>query len=262
MSLLRSAYRLIRREAQAHRTAVRVLVGFVVPLFLAWFLVLFRSSFANSAAALTFIAVITALAILGRRVSGFVASVSSALWFDFYLTTPYDKFTISQRANLEATICIVVVGIIISELAATGRRHSERAQREADYVADVHQLAVLASGTATSSEVIDFVAASLVDILELRDCVYERDVVGDPYARIIADGTVMHVGLQWPAREIGIPGPKSEIEVHWRGESLGRFVLFPTPGAPISLHRRIVAVSMANLAGAVLNRDEEHRPRN
>ena len=44
-----------------------------------------------------------------------------------------------------------------------------------------------------------------------------------------------------PPSRLGIPGPEAEIVARWRGRALGRFVLTPTPGDPISQERRAVA---------------------
>jgi hypothetical protein len=73
----------------------------------------------------------------------------------------------------------------------------------------------------------------------------------------MSNGEVVHVGLHWPVGEIGIPGPEAEIPTEWRGLAMGRFVLTPTPGQPISVERRIVAVSLAKIVAASLN--EQHR---
>jgi len=242
----------VRRGLREHRLSVVGVAALLVPFGLALALVPFRGTFANTAAALTFLAVITAIAILGNRLCGVLALASSAIWFDFYLTKPYDFFTISHRPDLETTICIVAVGLIVNELAAANRRSYRRASQESDYVRATHQMAVMVGGDVMVAQVIEFACQCLRDVLMLRECTFESTPSGLPYARIIADGTVVHVGLQWPTKELGIPGPRAEILAQWRGEAFGRFVLTPTPGEPVSLDRRVVAVSLANLAAGAL----------
>jgi len=51
---------------------------------------------------------------------------------------------------------------------------------------------------------------------------------------------------------VGLPGPELELPVQGRGRILGRFVLKPTPGYPVSKQRRIVAVALAAQVGAAL----------
>ena len=58
--------------------------------------------------------------------------------------------------------------------------------------------------------------------------------------------------MRWPAREIGIPGPQAEIVAQWRGRVIGRFVVTPTPGFPVSQERRVVAVSLVDVVAAGL----------
>jgi hypothetical protein len=251
----------VSRAIRGHRDAVVGLVALVAPFVLSLALVPFRHSFANTAAALTFVAVITAIAILGNRASGILASLSSAVWFDFYLAKPYDRMTISHRPDLETTICIVIVGLCINELAAANRRFYRRAAQESDYVATLHQVAVQLSGKFVIDDVIESIIGSLQEILGLRECFFEREITGLPLARIVADGTVIHVGLQWPTKELGIPGPQAEILAQWRGETLGRFVLTPTPGHSVALERRVVAVALASLAAiAIASNGEKEVP--
>src|ERR1700677_2378017 len=100
-------------------------LAIVVPLVVAAILVPFRGTFANAAAGLILVVVIVAVAGGGTRFSGFVASVSAAVWFDFFLTKPYDSFVISQRADIETTVSLLVVGLLVSELAARSRHFSK-----------------------------------------------------------------------------------------------------------------------------------------
>jgi hypothetical protein len=208
----------------SHRNRWAVLAALVAPLGLCALLVPLRASFTNSAAALLLVAVIAAVAVAGRRFAGFVASVSSALWFDFFLTRPYDQFAISHRNDIETMVCILVVGFIVTELAARSRHHFE-----------------------ASNE-----TSSLSQLLELRDCRFEAHMSDPPLARIGPSGEVTHVGLLWPVDNIGIPGPQAEILAQWRGHVMGRFVLTPTPGLPVSIERRAVATSLAELVAAAL----------
>jgi hypothetical protein len=252
--------RVAGRSVRERRGAAAGTLALVAPFVLAVSLASFRGTFTTTAAALTFVAVIAAVSILGSRVSGLLATASSAIWFDFYLTKPFDRLTISHRPDLETTICIIVVGLCVNELAGANRRSYRRAGQKSNYVTTVHELAVMVSGDFTLEEILRFAEQSLREVLLLRECTFERVETGLPYARIVAEGSVVHVGLQWPTKELGIPGPRAEILAQWRGRSYGRFVLTPSPGEPVSLDRRVVAVSLASLvAGALAT---ERRPAN
>jgi hypothetical protein len=235
-----------------YRRRVTFVLALVVPLGVAAVLVPFRGTFASTAAALVLVAVIVAVAVAGTRVAGFVASVSAALWFDFFLTRPYERFAISHRPDVETTIAILVVGMMVTELAARSRHYSRVSSEESAYVVMIRELTDLATSATKSSVVIESVVHSLVPLLELRACRFESDLADPPLARILSSGAVVHVGLNWPVEDIGIPGPEAEIVTEWRGRTLGRFVLTPSPGQPVSLERRVVAVLLASVVGATL----------
>jgi K+-sensing histidine kinase KdpD len=78
----------------SRRDTVAVLAGLAAPLALAAILVPFRGSFPNTDAALALILVVVAVAANGYRPAGYLAAVSAAVWFDFFLTHPYERFTI------------------------------------------------------------------------------------------------------------------------------------------------------------------------
>lgn len=243
----------LQRRRQRHALAGALLV----PLGVAAAFVPFRASFTNVGAALALVAVIEAIAIVGRRAGGVVATLSAAAWFDFFLTAPYERFAISQRPDLETTISLVVVGLMVTELAARSRAHRLVAGEESVYVSLLAATAAGASA-ATHEELISRATEDLTSLLSLRECHFEADVSGPPHAQILADGRVAHVGVNWPADELGIPGPVAEIPCVWRGSLRGRFTLTPSPGVAVTAERRIVAVALVNVVAGSLS--EGRRP--
>ncbi len=215
-------------------------------------LVPFRPSFANTAAALILVAVIVAVAALGNRAAGFVATVSATVWFDFFLTRPYEKFDITHRPDIETAVCLFVVGLIVTELAARNRHHHETAVEEADFVGLIHDVSELAASGAPSRDVVERVRRELVPLLLLRDCRYESGGTSHPMTRIEHDGQVLLAGRTWAVDQLGLPGPEVELLVQIQGRTLGRFVLTPTPGTPVSHERRVVAVAIADQVGPSL----------
>ena len=135
-----------------HRDQIALLAAVVLPLAMAAILVPFRSIFANTAAALILVTIIVAVAALGNRVAGIVATVSATVSFDFFLTRPYEKLAITHRPDIETAICLFVVGIIVTELAARNRYHRATAVEEADFVGLIHDVSELATSGASSRE--------------------------------------------------------------------------------------------------------------
>ena len=242
-----------------HHARWTLLAALFAPLGTALAFVPLRASFTNVGAALVFVALIEGLAIWGRRRVGYVATVSSVIWFDFFLTTPYERLTISRRADLETTIALVVVGVVVTELAASWRRHREHAGHQGAHVAMMASVASSLAGDSTVEELLASTSSALIDVLHLRTCHFEDDLSGPPHAQILVDGRVAHVGMSWPAHEIGLPGPVAEIACSWRGEPLGRFLLGPTPGEAVTREDRVVAVALVNMVSARVH--EERRAR-
>ena len=69
----------------------------VAPLVACAVLALFRDSVANTNAALGLVLIIVAAAATGIRAAGIVAALSSAAWFDFFPTEPFNSFKITDR---------------------------------------------------------------------------------------------------------------------------------------------------------------------
>src|SRR2546428_173356 len=79
-------------------------------------------------------AAVVAVAATGYRPAGFLAAASAAAWFDFFLTRPYERFTITRREDIETTVLLLVLGIAVTEIAVWGRRQHAAASRRAGYL--------------------------------------------------------------------------------------------------------------------------------
>jgi K+-sensing histidine kinase KdpD len=235
-----------------HRDAVAAGAGLVLPLGVAAALVPFRASFAGTAAALVLVTVIVGVAVFGNRMAGCIATVSATVWFDFFLTRPYQRLAITQRADLETAISLFVVGLIVTELAARSRHHRGVAAEETDHVGLIYDVSELVASGASVDQVLGRAQSEIVRLLHLRECRYEPGRPNRPRHHIGHDGHVILAGQVWGVQRVGLPGPEIELPVDSRGRTLGRFVLRPTPGYPVSLQRRLVAVAMADQVGAAL----------
>ena len=223
-----------------------------LPLGIAGILVPFRSTFAAPAAALVFVAVIVAIAVVGDRLSGILATVSSTLWFDLFLTRPYERLAITHRADIETAVSLFIVGVVVTELAARNRTHHSMATREAGHVDLLYELSELVASGAPAGDVIERARGALTDLLGLRSCRYEQGPRARTRLTIEHDGLVFLGGNVWDVDDVGLPGPEIALEVHGRGVVLGRFVLCPTPGLPVPYQQRVVAIALTDQVGAAL----------
>ena len=123
-----------------HRQYVIVALAVTAPLAVAAVLVPFRDSLTNAAAALILVAVIVAIASSRLAVRGFSPVSRRPCGSTCFLTHPYNSFDIHGRDPREMTICLLVVGLGVTELAAR-RRHLRRvSEEESHYVAMVREL--------------------------------------------------------------------------------------------------------------------------
>jgi K+-sensing histidine kinase KdpD len=237
---------------RGHRDEIALAAALLAPLAVAAALVPFRTSFANTASALVLVAVVVAVAANGRRMAGFIAAVSASLWFDFFLTQPYERFAITHRSDIETTISLFVVGIAVTEIAVRNRFHRGVAQEESSYVGLIYRLSELVAGGAPADRVIEVATDALTELLYLRSCRFVDGVSRQRLTRIEHDGTVHLGAFRWGVHQMGLPGRELELQVYSQGRQLGRFLMEPTPGSPISLERRVVAVAIADQVGSAL----------
>ena len=235
------------------RDRLAVAAGFVAPLALAAVLVPFRSGFANTDAALAMIVIVVAVAAAGNRLAGYVAAVSAAAWFDFFLTRPYETFDIHRAADIETTVLLVVIGAAVTEIAVWGRRQYSAASRRAGYLDGINDAARSVAAGDSPSAVVDRIAAGLIQLLALRSCEFQYGIagIGGP-ARLEHDGTVTLAGQPYdPPTGDWPPGVGLELLVESGGRLRGRFLMRPGQQWP-SREQLLVAVGLADQAGAAL----------
>jgi K+-sensing histidine kinase KdpD len=238
------------------RGYLAILIGLAAPLALTAILVPFRTSFPNTDAALTLILVVVAVAAFGSRPAGILAAVSAAVWFDFFLTRPYERFSITRTSDIETTVLILVIGVAVTEIAVWGRRQQLAATRRAGYLAGINLAAGTVAVGGSASALIDDVSRRLVRLLSARECRFEHGVAGlGRPARLRQDGEVVTPDQQVLAVDRdGLPAT-TELLVENHGVLRGRFLLIAEPGARPTVEQRLVAVAFADQVGAALAAD-------
>jgi K+-sensing histidine kinase KdpD len=236
------------------RDNVAVAAGLVGPLALAAILVPFRTNFANTDAALAMILLVVAVAAAGNRLAGYVAAISAAAWFDFFLTRPYEQFTINRATDIETTVLLLVIGVAVTEIAVFGRRQHAAASRRAGYLDGINDAARAVASGASPATLTDRIAASLVELLSLRSCQFQYGVagIGRP-ARLEHNGHVVYQGQTYDLRLVNLPADTDiELLVESGGRLRGRFLMRPEPDAQPTREQLLVAVALADQAGAAM----------
>ncbi|MEV0291703.1 DUF4118 domain-containing protein [Kribbella sp. NPDC050820] len=246
---------------ESYRNPVLV-AAVVVPPAVCGLLIPFRDNFDNANLALLLVVVIVAIAAFGVRPAGILAAVSSAVWFDFFLTVPYNSFDIRHRDDIETTLLLVVIGAAVTEIAIWGRRQQARASRHRGYLDGVITASQAVAAGGSTDELIDQVRAELTAVLGIDGV---RFVAGGKLSGapvLNADGTVTRGGRVLKVERDGLPtNAEIELAVQHAGEVRGRFLL--TAAARIArpdLEQRQVAVALADQVGAALSTHQPLHP--
>jgi hypothetical protein len=239
---------------QMSRDQIAAVAGLAAPLALTAILIPFRSSMPNTDAALVLILVVVGVAASGRRMAGVLAAISAAVWFDFFLTMPYERFTITRRTDIETTVLLLAIGVAVTEIAVWGHRQRAAAARRAGYLDGLNAASRAVAVGASAGSLTGQICGQLTQLLSLADCRYQNGAAGIGHpARLLRDGRVVLGDQTWDISRAGLPGGTDiELLAEAGGLLQGRFLLTPGPRTLPSLEQRLVAVALADQAGAAL----------
>lgn len=245
----------MRTFSRVHRDRLATAAALLLPLAAAAVLLPWRSSVPNTDMALLLVVTVAAVAANGHRTAGVLAAVSAAVWFDFFWTVPYERFTITGHTDIETTVLLLVVGAAVSELAARGRRARRVVVRDTAYLHALRSTSAMVADGRDSREVVEQVQVQLVALLGLRAARFEQGrLIGRP-PRLTNDGGLTWGQVRWNLDEHGFPDVDIELLARSDGRTRGRFLLTPVAGSAPSLESRQVAVMLADSAGDALAHD-------
>lgn len=232
------------------RDRITLLAALLAPLALCAALVPFRDSFANTNAALLLVLVVVAVAANGNRVAGVLAALSAGVWFDFFLTQPYEHLTINNRSDIETAVLLLVVGVGVTEVAAWGRRQQMLVSRQAGYLAGIQAAAQVVAEGGAVNPLVEQVAGQLTRILGLTACRFDYGT-GLDHPRLGRDGQITWRGEVWDVEHQGMPQERdTELIVETGTRFWGRFLLSGGPATRPSQNQRQFAAALADQVGA------------
>jgi hypothetical protein len=221
----------------------------------------FRSDVTNTALALVMVAVVVVVVTPGRRLAALVAGISAGLWFDFFLTRPYESFAINRSADIQTTVLLFVVAVGVGELAARDRHHRTENTSGRDGLAAIQSVSELVAQGVAAKPVLDAVRDALVPLLHLESCYFDSSGAPVTVPFIDRPGYVSYSVYRWDAADQGLPPSPVTLPVRYGGRLLGRFVMEgPALPVPVDTQRLVTAIVLADLAGLALARSDPHRP--
>jgi Domain of unknown function (DUF4118) len=218
-------------------------------------LVSVRDHFAQVNVVLILVLFVLLGAVIGGRTAGAASALVASFSFDFFHTTPYNSLKMDRAADIETTILLLVVGLVMGEIVVRADRIRYAVSGNRRELSRVHRVARLAADGETVEDLISALSAELTQALGLSRCFYERVPFVGTYARLENTGVITGANLVRYAKDgFELPQEGVELPVIVHDETVGRFVLVPTPGRGISLERRLIAITLADQLSVVLGR--------
>jgi K+-sensing histidine kinase KdpD len=241
----------------ADRLRVPARIGaLVLPLATCALLAGVRESVTSETAVLLLVLWVVAAAASGDRLAGVVAALSGGLWFDFFLTQPYLRFTIDDPDDVEATVLLLLIGLLVTEVALWGHRQHARASRRSGYLEGVLGTArTVAEGDVPVDTLIDVVARQITEVLDAETCRFVRGPVRDARIAVMDhDGVLVRGDHTVDVDRVGLPTNEHVALLVRRGTRvMGHFLVStPTRVTYPSAEQRRVAVLLADQVAAAV----------
>ncbi len=211
-----------------------------------------RARLPNATIALALALTVALAAAVGTRASAAIAAVSAGVGFDVFHTRPYGSLAINRAADIETTVLLLAVGIVVGQLATRNRLHRDLAADSSYDLGRIHAVAEMVASGEPAAQVVLAVANELADLLALKECHYSPAYAEHPGPFIERDGDVSWGALRWGFQTMGLPVKEVSLSVEHQGRPLGRYVLLGEPGVPLNPDALIAAVALADQAGAAL----------
>src|SRR6478609_4440366 len=245
------------RVLGARWRATARIAAVVLPLATGAVLATVRDSVPAATAALILVLWVVAAAATGDRVAGLLAAVSGGVWFDFFLTAPYHRLTISDSDDAETTVLLVLIGSVVTEIALWGYRQQAGAARRSGYLNGVLGAARLVSeGDTPTAALVGMVAHQITDVLGADECRFVPGRVTDARVAVLDhDGVLTRGDHAVDVDRLGLPSDEYvAIPVQRGARVVAHFLITATSRIAYPTHeQRRVAVLLADQVAAAVD---------
>jgi hypothetical protein len=253
---------MMQSQGRDTASAVGLLIAGIGPIVVAGALVPLREDMTHANVALVFVVLVVLAAACGGRWVGAMAAIVSTLSFDFFFTRPYQSLTIDSADDIETTILLLVVGLLVGEIVVRANRARFARDQGRDEITRLHRVAEQVAVGAPVGRVREAVETELIELLGLRDCSFEQKPYAAALPRLERSGAVPARVHRFAGGEFTLPAEGVEIAVLSRGQEAGRLVLVPDPELGVSLESRVVAIALADQLGAALAAEHPNHTNN
>jgi K+-sensing histidine kinase KdpD len=240
------------------RRALVLTLSVVAPVVVCAVSAALRNVVSITSAALVLVLCVVVAGTSGQRVAAFIAAAAGGISFDYFLTQPYHELAIADPDDVEVTVLLVVIGVIVTEVTLWGFRQQSRAARRSGYLDGALTAAEHAArGEMPTPTLVRFIADQITEILGVSSCRFVMGPVHDTrLARLDHEGNVTRNGRTLDVERDGLPvDEETALEVGRGAETWGHFVITSASAVayPTAEQRR-AAVLLADQVSLALNR--------
>ena len=215
-----------------------------------------RDRVSTTSAALVLVLCVVVAGTSGQRIAALLAAVSGGISFDFFLTQPYHSLVISDPNDVEVTVLLLVIGVIVTEATMWGLRQESRAARRSGYLDGALRAAENAhSPDMPTTTLVRFTAAQIAEVLGVSACRFVPGPVHDSRLAVLHhDGRVTRNDRTLDVEKNGLPiDGETALEVRRGSDTLGHFVITSASAMayPTAEQRRVAVLLADQVAGAL-----------
>jgi K+-sensing histidine kinase KdpD len=215
-----------------------------------------RERVSTTSAALVLVLCVVVAGTSGQRIAALLAAVSGGISFDYFLTQPYRSLVISDPNDVEVTVLLIVIGVVVTEATMWGLRQESRAARRSGYLDGALRAAENAhSRDMPVTTLVRFTAAQIAEVLGVSSCRFVPGPVHDSRLAVLHhDGRVTRNDRTVDVEKDGLPiDGETALEVRRGSDTLGHFVITSASAMayPTAEQRRVAVLLADQVAGAL-----------
>ncbi|WP_353950191.1 DUF4118 domain-containing protein [Knoellia sp. S7-12] len=231
------------------------------PLVVGGTFAIWRDSIPHATVVLSLVVVIVGAAATGIRWAGWGASVSSALWFDWFHTAPNGTLAITNAEDVQVAALLLVVGVAVTELALWGQRWQAHAAESAARLEGLVATARAVADHRGHELIVREVEKQLTALLDLDRATWIPSAPAAGAAVLRRDGLIVRAGTARDGSREGFPIDTAvALPVDLKSRTLGRVDLVASAhvSRPTEASLR-VAFLLADQLAAAWSRDDGPR---
>jgi K+-sensing histidine kinase KdpD len=244
----------MRRERDAEYAAAAIMS--LLALAVAGALVGVRDDLDNANVALVLMTIVVIAAIVGGRIAGLAAALTSSLSFNFFHTAPYGSLRINRGNDMITVALLFVSGLIVGEVANRRRATTEVATSRGIEVERLRDVARRVADSRPLTEVWAEVQRGLVEALGVTDVWFESadaTSVVRVLPRVDSRGVVETPVHHWVGTGFALPKEGVQLTVGRESDPYGRVILRGDHRRAVNLEDRVFALALMELLALAIS---------